>query len=118
MQNDPQMKTDTPMKTDLQASTLIERDPWLQRLLPSFVSRCGARPVFELGCGGGRDTRVLVAAGHRVVALDASADAIAAARAFVPQAEFHCQDMRAPWPVADNELGVVVASLSLHYFDA
>jgi SAM-dependent methyltransferase len=32
----------------------------------------------------------------------------------VPDAEFHCQDLRAPWPV--ERAGVILASLSLHYF--
>ena len=32
----------------------------------------------------------------------------------VPSAIFHCQDIRAPFPV--ERAGVVVASLSLHYF--
>lgn len=70
--------------------------------------------MLELGCGGGRDTEVLVAAGHRIVAFDNSPRAIANARARAPAGEFHCQDVRAPWPVA--HAGVVVASLSLHYF--
>lgn len=57
---------------------------------------------------------MLVAAGQRVVGLDVSPRAIANARARVPMAEFHCQDVRAAWPL--TEACVVVASLSLHYF--
>lgn len=90
------------------------RDPWLDRWLGLIAERAAGLPVLELGCGGGRDTAVLAAAGHRVVAIDLSPRAIANARARVPAAEFHCQDIRAPWPIA--EAGVVVASLSLHYF--
>jgi len=47
-------------------------------------------------------------------AVDLSPESIAKARTRVPQAEFHCQDLRAPFPV--DAAGVVVASLSLHYF--
>jgi SAM-dependent methyltransferase len=72
--------------------------------------------VLELGCGGGRDTSTLVEAGHRVVSIELSADAIARARERVPAADFHCQDIRAPFPIGDGSAGVVVASLSLHYF--
>jgi SAM-dependent methyltransferase len=93
---------------------LATRDPWLARWLDLIAERAAGLPVLELGCGGGRDTAVLVEAGHRVVAIDLSTRAIAKARARVPTAEFHCQDVRAPWPLA--EAGVVVASLSLHYF--
>jgi SAM-dependent methyltransferase len=89
-------------------------DPWLARWLDLIGACAGGLPLLELGCGGGRDTQVLVAAGHRVVAIDLSPRAIANARARVPMAAFHCQDIRAPWPLA--EAGAVVASLSLHYF--
>ena len=71
-------------------------------------------PILELGCGGGRDSVVLAAAGHKVVGVDLSAKAIANARQRAPSGEFHCQDLRAPFPV--ERAGVVIASLSLHYF--
>jgi SAM-dependent methyltransferase len=89
-------------------------DAWLERWLPLIGERASGLAVLEVGCGGGRDTEVLVSAGHRVVAIDLSPAAIARARARVPHAEFHCQDIRAPFPV--DGAGVVVASLSLHYF--
>src|SRR5258708_28020724 len=89
-------------------------DPWLECWLPLIGERAGDLSVFEIGCGGGRDTEVLTGAGHRVVAIDLSPAAIAKARARVPRAEFRCQDIRAPFPV--DAAGVVVASLSLHYF--
>jgi SAM-dependent methyltransferase len=87
-------------------------DPWLERWLPLLAGR----RVLELGCGAGRDTAVLAAAGLEVVAIDASATAIAKARPRVPRAAFHCQDLRAPFPAAKAGCGAVVASLCLHYF--
>jgi SAM-dependent methyltransferase len=89
-------------------------DPWLERWLPLLALRVGHLPILELGCGGGRDTRVLVDAGHRVVGIDLSASAIKAAASLVPSGEFHCQDLRAPFPV--SAANVVLASLCLHYF--
>lgn len=90
------------------------RDPWLARWLPLVAERAMGLPVLELGCGGGRDSAVLAAAGRRIVGVDLSAEAVERARQRVPSAEFHCQDIRAPFPV--ERAGVVVASLSLHYF--
>jgi SAM-dependent methyltransferase len=90
------------------------RDPWLARWLPLIGERAAGLPVLELGCGGGRDSEVLAAAGHQVVGVDLSTKAIANARERVPSATFHCQDIRAPFPV--ERAGVVIASLSLHYF--
>lgn len=92
-------------------------DPWLRRWLPLVAERAGGLPVLELGCGYGDDTATLLAAGHRVIAIDLSADSIAHAQATAPAAEYHCRDMRAPLPPHDaTGLGVAVASLSLHYF--
>src|ERR1700716_2189900 len=84
-------------------------DRWLARWLPLIGERAGGLAVFEIGCGGGRDPQVLAGAGHRVVAIDLSPDAIARARARAPHAEFRCQDIRAPFPV--DAACVVVASL-------
>lgn len=72
--------------------------------------------MLELGCGGGRDTATLTEAGHRVIGVELSREAADRARRRVPTAEIHCQDIRDPFPVA-SPVGVVVASLSLHYFD-
>lgn len=92
------------------------KDLWLQRWLPLLAERGAGARILELGCGSGQDSQVLAAAGHVVVGVDLSERAIAGARARVPSAMFHCQDIRAPFPVAPGSAGAVVASLSLHYF--
>jgi SAM-dependent methyltransferase len=95
-------------------SPTTSSDPWLDHWLPLIGERTAGLPILELGCGGGRDSEVLAAAGHRVVGVDLSSAAIAKARERVPSAEFHCQDVRAAFPV--ERAGVVLATLSLHYF--
>jgi SAM-dependent methyltransferase len=94
----------------------MTNDPWLERWLPLIAQRAGSAPILELGCGHGADTDTLTRAGHHVVALDVSEDAIDIARARVPAGEFLRGDVREPFPVADGSVGVVLASLSLHYF--
>lgn len=91
-------------------------DPWLERWLPLINHRIGNLPILELGCGTGLDTTVLDEAGHRVIAIDLSPSAIAAAGARAPACEFYCQDIRGPFPNSALGVNVVVASLSLHYF--
>jgi SAM-dependent methyltransferase len=92
-------------------------DPWLQRWLPLSCERAaGSTPIFELGCGYGDDTLILTDAGFAVIALDRSPSNIEVAKTKAPAAEFLTQDMRAAFPARLSELGVVVASLSLHYF--
>ena len=89
-----------------------DTDRWLDR----HMSALARRSVFEIGCGGGRDTRVLANGGCAVIAIDSSAASIERARAVAPAAEFRCQDLRAPWPASVVRIDAVVASLSLHYF--
>jgi len=91
-------------------------DPWLQRWLPLVAERSAGAPVLELGCGKGEDTAALSAAGLEVIAVDLSESSLAAARLRAPAARFLCQDIRAPFPVGPERIGVIVASLSLHYF--
>jgi SAM-dependent methyltransferase len=95
----------------------MTNDPWLNRWLSLIAVHAGSSPVLELGCGIGEDSLVLANAGHRVVGIDLSAQAIAKAQQLVPLSEFYCQDIRAPFPVEVGDLGVIVASLSLHYFE-
>jgi SAM-dependent methyltransferase len=98
-------------------------DDWLPRWLPHLqasVEAAGGAPVLELGCGTGRDTEVLVAAGLPVAAVELLPAQIAQARERVPTgAAFHLQDLRAPFPIGEHApggVGAVLASLSLHYF--
>jgi SAM-dependent methyltransferase len=91
-------------------------DPWLQRWLALAVTHAGDGPVLEIGCGHGDDTVVLAGAGLKVTAFDLSRAAVAVAKARVPSASIECRDIRDPFPVAAGQAGLVVASLSLHYF--
>jgi SAM-dependent methyltransferase len=91
-------------------------DPWLQRWLSLAVSHAGEGPVLEIGCGHGDDTAVLANASLKVTAFDLSRTAVAVAKLRVPSAIIECRDIRDPFPVAAGQAGLVVASLSLHYF--
>jgi SAM-dependent methyltransferase len=91
-------------------------DDWLERWLPLLATKAGGQAVLEIGCGHGEDTATLAGAGLRVIAFDLSPAAVSAARARVPSAVIDCRDVRDPFPDQAHGLGVVVASLSLHYF--
>lgn len=68
----------------------------------------------EIGCGKGQDTAFLQGYGLKVIAFDISSAQIELARTKVPCADFLVQDLRDPFPV--DRTGVVISSLSLHYF--
>ncbi len=91
-------------------------DPWLQRWLDLAVNHAGDDPVLEIGCGHGDDTAVLAGAGLKVTAFDLSRTAVVVARARAPSASISRRDIRDPFPLEAGQAGLVVASLSLHYF--
>jgi SAM-dependent methyltransferase len=63
--------------------------------------------VLELGCGSGSLTRHLLAAGHRVLATDASPDMVERARAVLPGADVEQLVLPDdPLPAADAVVGV------------
>jgi SAM-dependent methyltransferase len=100
----------------LQERQLIESDPWLCRWLPLIKERSGGGMILELGCGEGRDSIILSNAGYLVIGIDHSAITIEKAKINVPSGTYYCQDLREPFPIND-EVGVIIASLSLHYFE-
>lgn len=92
-----------------------EADPWLERWLPLVVERAAGKPVLELGCGDGRDSSVLSAAGLAVIGIDSSGEQLDQARARVPNGTFYEGDIRDGFPEISG-FGVILASLVLHYF--
>lgn len=68
--------------------------------------------ALDAACGTGRHTEYLAALGHRVIAIDASAEMLARARDRVPGAEFHCGDLH-ELPLPDDHVDVVVCALAL-----
>lgn len=84
------------------------------RWLPTVSAHVQGHPLLELGCGRGEDTAVLCHAGFSVCAVDLSERWLRQARRRARGATLYCQDLREEFPL--ERTGVVVASLSLHYF--
>lgn len=73
--------------------------------------------VLEIGCGGGDLLRILFDAGYSVTGTDFAVRAIDIAKNTVPEARLLVWDSRDRLPFREGEFDLVVASLSLHYFD-
>ncbi len=91
-------------------------DPWLDKWLRLIQAKSPGGRLLELGCGTGRDTADLLAAGCDVVATDISAENLVECAKAAPKAELVQMDNGKPFPFVDHSLSVIIASLSLHYF--
>jgi SAM-dependent methyltransferase len=94
----------------------MQPDPWLEQWLPLIHTHAAKSPILEIGCGSGADTAALVASGLKVFAFDSSATSIEKARKKVPAATLLVRDVREAFPNELEGTGVILASLSLHYF--
>jgi ubiquinone/menaquinone biosynthesis C-methylase UbiE len=73
--------------------------------------------VLELGCGTGKNTIWLAERARSVIGLDLSEGMLARARARVPatHVRFFQHDVRAPWPVPEASMDVVLGNLVLEH---
>ena len=92
-------------------------DLWLERWLPLIVEQAGEGELLEIGCGWGWDTAIFVEAGLKVFAIDKS-DLISKTQESVRGASFQQTDVRDFFPTQSKDhYPVIIASLSLHYFE-
>lgn len=73
--------------------------------------------ALDIGCGDGFETARLAAWGLQVTATDIAEQALARSAARTPQARHLLADARAMSDLADGSFDLVLAHLSLHYFD-
>lgn len=91
-------------------------DPWLEHWLQSVPAGSGRRAL-DIGCGIGHNTKRLVNHGFDVLAIDVSEKAVELCRLRVPAARVEATDILEGLPIAANHVDLVVADLSLHYFE-
>ena len=93
---------------------VARHEPWLDRWRSLIGGRSGW--ALELGCGPGLDTEVLLQWGFQVTALDISRAAVLLSKARNPAAIHVVADVRDVGCLAGT-FDLVIASLSLHYFN-
>lgn len=97
---------------------LPDDDRWLEPWQAAIVGGAAhAGDALELGCGPGFDTATLLRWGFAVTATEISDEALAPSRERNPGATHLVADARDLARFAEASFDVVVASLSLHYFD-
>ncbi len=91
-----------------------EYGAWLDRFSATLSP---GMTTLDLGCGEGFDAQTLASLGLRVTGLDLNPDDVRLAASRAPGASFLVADLRDGLPFGDSTIDLVVASLSLHYFD-
>lgn len=89
-------------------------EDWLQAW-DALLPRSGT--ALDLGCGDGFETARLLSRSLAVTAVDIAEQALARSRQRNPQAQHLVADARQLHGLADASFDLVLAHLSLHYFD-
>ena len=94
----------------------IKYDDWLDSFI-DIIEKCNT-PILDLGCGSGNNTLYLVNHNKKVIACDLSENAITNIINNFPEIEdTKCFNMLDGIPYQDNTFDIVIADLSLHYFE-
>lgn len=93
----------------------ITYDLWLDSYL-DIINNCKTK-VLDLGCGMGNDSLYLTEKGLDVIACDYSEVALDCINKHLPKVETKLIDISLPLPFKDNSFDLIIADLSLHYFD-
>lgn len=89
---------------------------WLDKY-SDVIDNCKTK-VLDLGCGIGYDCSYLTQRGLEVIACDFSEVALARLKERVEGVETKLLDISEKLPFEDNSFDLIIADLSLHYFDS
>lgn len=73
--------------------------------------------ILDLGCGIGADTLYLIERGYNVLSCDFSNEALKSIQDNIPNSKTLYLYMMKKFPIKDNTYSLIIADLSLHYFD-
>lgn len=90
-------------------------DNWLDDY-QEVLDKCET-PVLDLGCGTGNDTLYLTERGFKVIACDYSKFALDKIKQDIQGVETKQIDISQTLPFEDKTFDLIIADLSLHYFD-
>lgn len=73
--------------------------------------------ILDLGCGIGADTLYLLERGYNVLSCDFSVEALKSIENNIPNSKTLYLDMMKKFSIADKKYSLIIADLSLHYFN-
>ena len=97
-------------------SSIPVYDLWLDEY-KDILEQNKDNEILDLGCGIGADTLYLVERGYNVLSCDFSNEALKSIQDNIPNSKTSYLDMMKNFPIEDNTYSLIIADLSLHYFD-
>lgn len=91
-------------------------DIWIKKYSDIF-NKIPKGKALDLGCGLGQYTKFMMDNGFEVTSIDISEEALEKLKDLVPNANTKQHDMSQKLPFEDNEFELIIANLSIHYFD-
>lgn len=91
-------------------------DNWLDDYIDIINENKGTE-ILDLGCGIGADTLYLIEKGFNVLSCDFSNEALKSIRENIPNSKTKYLDMRGLFSFESESYSLIIADLSLHYFD-
>ncbi|MDR6549944.1 class I SAM-dependent methyltransferase [Paenibacillus qinlingensis] len=93
-------------------------DNWLDKYWEPYLSAYSSETlIVDLGCGVGNNTQYLFEHGLSPIACDISEEALMKLQSFLPDIRTRCLDMTTGLPFNKGTVQVLIADLSIHYFD-
>lgn len=97
-------------------SSIPVYDLWLDEY-KDILDQNKDKEILDLGCGIGADTLYLLERGYNVLSCDFSNEALKSIQNNIPNSKTLYLDMMKAFPIEDNSYSLIIADLSLHYFD-
>lgn len=97
-------------------SSIPVYDLWLDNY-KNILEKNNNIEILDLGCGIGADTLYLIERGYKVLSCDFSREALKSVEKNIPGSKTKYLNMMEDFPIDDNAYSLIVADLSLHYFD-
>lgn len=91
-------------------------DLWLDKHI-GVLEKSKESNIIDLGCGNGGDTLYLGEKGYKVIACDYSEEALKTVNKFLPEVETMIIDISKTLPFEDESIEIMIADLSMHYFN-
>ena len=90
-------------------------DKWLDRYT-EYINK-SKLPIIDLGCGIGNDTLFLKSLGKEVISIDYSDEALRILNDNIEDVNILQMDFEKEWKLTNDSCDLIIADLSLHYFN-